>query len=342
MKKSFYDIKELEKFLKANGFSERDLRRTRRLIFREYKQLDDLGWSDELVEKVQLNFQTSFLKLVTRVDSKIDGASKLLFETPDGKQIETVILRIATGRTSICLSSQVGCTESCRFCSTGEMGFFRNLKYEEIVDQVVQAGRILAEEERSLRNIVFMGMGEPLRNYDNLESAVELFLNGSLFQFADKHITVSSLGIPELIIKFAERFPQVGLALSLNGSNDQVRSEIMPINDKYSMADLRTMLEKLEEVRTSGVMIEYIMFKDQNDSLEAAAEVAEFLKGLNVHINLIPYNPDYSLNKSFQSSPVETVEAFQAYLKAQGYTVTRRFSLGQDIAAACGQLANKG
>ena len=342
MKKSIYDIKAFEYFLEGNGFTERDLRRTRRMIFREYSSLDDLGWDDSLLNKFSDEFETSYLKLVARADSKVDGASKLLFETSDGKQIETVILRIASGRTSICVSSQVGCTEQCRFCSTGEMGFLRNLKYEEIIDQVVQAGRILAAEGRSLRNIVFMGMGEPLRNYENLETSLALLLNGKVFQFAPKYITVSSLGIPELIVKFAKRFPEVGFALSLNGSNDQARTSIMPINEKYPMADLREMLESLEKIRKTSTMIEYIMFKDINDSLEAATEVADFLEGLDVHINLIPYNPDYSLNKSFQPSSQSTVEAFQQLLKERGYKVTRRFSLGQDIAAACGQLANKG
>ncbi|EDY80955.1 radical SAM enzyme, Cfr family [Verrucomicrobiia bacterium DG1235] len=341
MKTSIYDIKKLEKHLRHNGFGARELRRTYRMLFREFTPLENLGWDDAFTANFKEQFETSYLTLVSRIDSKIDGATKLLFETPDGKKIETVILRIATGRTSICVSSQVGCTEKCRFCATGELGFFRNLKSEEILDQVVQAGRILASEDRSLRNIVFMGMGEPLRNYDNLVAAMDQLLSEHVFKFVPKRITVSSLGIPELIVKFAQRFPQVSLALSLNGSNDAARSEVMPINNRYPMADLRSMLEQLETIREGIVMIEYIMFKDLNDSVEDAAKVAAFLRGLAVHINLIPYNPDYSLNKSFLPSSIETIEAFKNHLQSEGYKVTRRFSLGQDIAAACGQLANK-
>lgn len=341
MKHSIYDIPELEKHLIRRGFGARDLRRTYRLLFREFQPVEKLGWEPSVVEDVEATFESSYLTLISRVDSQIDGASKLLFETRDGKKIETVILRIATGRTSICVSSQVGCTEKCRFCATGELGFFRNLKREEILDQVVQAGQILAEEGRSLRNIVFMGMGEPLRNYDNLVAAMDLLLHESIFKFFPKRITVSSLGIPELIMKFANRFPQVSLALSLNGSNDAGRSEVMPINNRYPMSELREMMRELETIRSAGMMIEYIMFKDLNDSLEAADELAAYLRGLNVHINLIPYNPDYSLNKSFQPSDTEVIDAFKQRLKAGGYKVTRRFSLGQDIAAACGQLANK-
>ncbi|MBD5781332.1 23S rRNA (adenine(2503)-C(2))-methyltransferase RlmN [Pelagicoccus sp. NFK12] len=342
MKHSLYDLPELTKHLSRKGLGDRELRRSNRLLFREFKPLEAIGWDSDILEEIKGAFETSYLTLVSRIDSNIDGASKLLFETRDGKKIETVILRIATGRTSICVSSQVGCTEKCRFCATGELGFFRNLKREEILDQVVQAGRILAEEGRSLRNIVFMGMGEPLRNYQNLMGALELLTTQNVFNFAPKRITVSSLGIPELILKFARRFPQVGFALSLNGSNDAGRSAVMPINDRHPMSQLRAMLEELEEIRGTGAMIEYIMFKDLNDSLEAADEVAAFLQGLDAHVNLIPYNPDYSLNKSYLPSDTGTIEAFKSRLQAAGYKVTRRFSLGQDIAAACGQLANKG
>ena len=156
MKKSIYNLKELEGYLNKSGFGDRDLRRMRRLFFREFTTLENMPWEDEVKEKFNEDFDTSYLKLVARHDSQVDGASKLLFETSDGKRIETVILRINTGRTSICVSSQVGCTEQCRFCSTGALGFFRNLTKEEILDQVVQAGRIIASEGRKLRNIVLI------------------------------------------------------------------------------------------------------------------------------------------------------------------------------------------
>lgn len=146
MNHSLYDTPQLEKYLRRKGFGARDLRRSNRLLFREFQTPDQLGWDEALVADFQEQFETSYLTLVSRIDSKLDGASKLLFETKDGKKIETVILRIASGRTSICVSSQVGCTEKCRFCATGELGFFRNLTREEILDQVAQAGRILASE----------------------------------------------------------------------------------------------------------------------------------------------------------------------------------------------------
>lgn len=341
MKKSFYEIEALEHFLTTAGLGYRELRQARRLLFREFVEIEQMPWNEDLKKSFKSSFKTNYLKLVARADSEIDGATKLLFETNDGKKIETVILRIATGRTSVCVSSQVGCTEQCRFCATGEMGFFRNLQFEEIVEQVMLASRILKDEGRKIRNIVFMGMGEPLRNYDNLVKALQMLLNGRTFQFAHKFITVSSLGLPELILKFANEFPLVSLALSVNASNNSTRSRIMPINDKFNLQALREMLEKLEVIRQSGIMIEYIMFDGVNDSLENASELAEFLKGLDVHINLIPYNPDYSLGKNFIPSSRQTVEKFQQLLKDKGFKVTRRFSLGQDIAAACGQLANK-
>ena len=338
--KSIYDKKDLEKFLTAQGYGYRDLRRARRLLFREFEGLESIPESETVLPKLDEEFQTSFLKLISRIDSNIDGATKLLFETHDGRQIETVILRIATGRTSICVSSQVGCSEKCTFCATGAMGFLRNLTYNEILDQVVHAGRILREEDRKLRNIVFMGMGEPLRNFENLEETLNRLLDGSTFQFVPKFITISSSGLPDLMLKFSKLFPQVGVALSLNAADDKTRQQVMPINERYPMATLRSTLEDMEKVRQSGVMIEYIMFDKVNDSLDDAKNVAEFLQGLDVHINLIPYNPDLSDVKGFNASDPENILAFQTHLKDAGYKVTRRFSLGQDIAAACGQLAN--
>ena len=174
----------------------------------------------------------------------------------------------------------------------------------------------------------------------NLEKSLELLLDGSAFQFAHKFITISSSGLPDLMVKFSKRFPQVGVALSLNAADDETRVQVMPVNEKFPMKVLRETLEEMEEIRQSGVMIEYIMFKGVNDSLEDAKKVAEFLRGLDVHINLIPYNPDLSDVKGFFASNPEDIIAFQDYLKDEGYKVTRRFSLGQDIAAACGQLAN--
>ncbi|MBK1880522.1 23S rRNA (adenine(2503)-C(2))-methyltransferase RlmN [Pelagicoccus mobilis] len=341
MTQSIYDTAALEKHLSRKGFGGRDLRRTHRLLFREFTPLEDMGWEKEMLEDFQNEFDTSYLTLVHRADSQIDGATKLLFETRDGKKIETVILRIATGRTSICVSSQVGCTEKCRFCSTGDLGFLRNLTCDEILDQVMQAGRIIAAEGRRLRNIVFMGMGEPLRNYKNLVASVKLLVTQNVFDINPKRITVSTSGIPDPFVDFAREFPQVSLALSLHGSNDEARSSIMPINNRYPMARIRSMLEELQEIRGTGLMIEYIMFKGINDSLEDAEELKQFLNGLMTHVNLIPYNPDYSLDKSFEPSSEEAVDAFKQHLQDAGHQVTRRFSLGQDIAAACGQLANK-
>ena len=332
--KSVYDLTYWEKELTKQGYGDRELRRRRRLLFREFVSGDTMEWPENL------DLQFNHLTLVDRQDSKVDGASKLLFETADGKKVETVILRISSGRTSLCVSSQVGCTEKCSFCATGAMGFFRNLTFAEILDQVVQAGRILAAEGRSPRNIVFMGMGEPLRNYEGLSSSLDMLLEGRAFQFAPKFITVSSSGIADLMVKFAKDYPGVSLALSLNASNDQVRQVIMPINERFPLSALKEALKEIEVLRNSETMIEYIMFDGLNDSLEAAEEVADFLEGLQVHVNLIPYNIDWSIDRKFMPSSTETITAFQNLLKERGYKVTRRFSLGQDIAAACGQLAN--
>ena len=340
MKPSIFQINELEAFLLESGLTQRDLRPVRRRFFREYVGLAELGLPESVLAAVEDRFQSGFLKVVHRRDSDLDGATKLILETHDGFQIETVILRIASGRVSVCVSSQVGCSEACRFCATGDMGFRRNLSVDEILDQVMIAGRLLAQEDRRIRNLVFMGMGEPLRNPVAVSSAVHALTTGSTFQFVPKYITVSTSGLAERLLEFAGEHPEVSLALSLNAPDDVTREAMMPVNKRHDMAELRATLERLEEIRGSGIMIEYIMFQGVNDSLDQADQVGAFLKGLDVHINLIPYNADMSADSSFVSSDTATIVAFKERLESQGYTVTRRFSLGQDIAAACGQLAN--
>jgi 23S rRNA (adenine2503-C2)-methyltransferase len=337
---SIYDLDRFEAFLGERGFRERDLRRVRRLLFREGATLDSIAWGD--AGDLSDQFATSHLRLVSRQDSSVDGASKLLFETADGRQLETVILRIASGRTSLCVSSQTGCTEKCRFCATGAIQFYRNLDWTEIIDQVVQASHLIAPEGRQIRNIVFMGMGEALRNGKNLRRAIDLLTTGRAFQFAPGKLCVSSLGLPEHMLEFAREYPEVNLALSLNAPNDSIRSVIMPINEKYPMARLLDMLIQLEAMRPNReIMVGYVLFRDLNDAPEHARQLSRFLEGRSVHLNLIPFNPDEGTPADLLPSTLERTKAFQAILQDAGFKVTRRYSLGQDVAAACGQLANQ-
>lgn len=280
------------------------------------------------------------LKLFRRCDSQIDGASKLLFKTSVGMLIESVILRIATGRTTLCVSSQVGCAAACDFCATGKMGIAQNLSAAEILDQVLQAGQILSTEDRRLQNVVFMGMGEPFHNTDNLYEVIETLTATHLFGRSPGSILVSTVGVADEMLRFVERFPLVNLALSLHTVDQQTRETIIPLAKKYPLQQLHATLVAVNRIQQRETMIEYLMLKDVNDSLDDARQLAEWLTGIEAHVNLIPYN-------AIEDSPHLTgtgrddITAFADVLKSAGQKTTVRYSLGSDIAAACGQLVRK-
>ncbi|MCC6494007.1 MAG: 23S rRNA (adenine(2503)-C(2))-methyltransferase RlmN [Pirellulales bacterium] len=282
------------------------------------------------------------LELHRRTDSQQDGASKLLFRTRAGMLIEAVILRIATGRTTLCVSSQVGCAAACEFCATGKMGVAQNLSPGEILDQIVRARQLLAAEGRTLRNLVFMGMGEPLHNEENLYAALQSLTAPDLFHQPPSRILVSTVGLPDAMIRLARRFPSVHLALSLHSANQPVREGLMPLARRYPLVDLRRALAQINRLQPAGidVMIEYLMLAGVNDSLEAAAELVAWLAGLRVHVNLIPYNPIDDA-PHLAGSDRDARESFGARLKAAGLKTTIRYSLGADVAAACGQLVRQ-
>jgi len=308
-------------------------------------------------------FQT--LEIVERHDSKTDGATKLVFQcldlrysesafctrkevkrqnkkgagsacfqTLEKEKVEAVILRIASGRTSLCISSQIGCAADCQFCATGAMGFIRNLTADEMLDQVLLAKRLLRKEGRTLRNVVVMGMGEPLHNEENLFQCLEILRDPRFFNLADRHLMVSTVGVPDAMVRFAERFPGIQLALSLHSARQEVREQLMPI------AKFQT-LEKLHKIfpDIGNLMVEYLMLKGINDSPEDLAALIEYLDGSQAHINLIQFNSHPSAK--YQPITPEARKAFGEALKNAGFRVTLRYSLGEDIAAACGQLAGK-
>jgi 23S rRNA (adenine2503-C2)-methyltransferase len=295
----------------------------------------------------KLNFQT--LEIIERHDSKIDGATKLIFSClggtaaspstgieadapPSGERIEAVILRIATGRTSLCISSQVGCAADCQFCATGKLGFIRNLTAGEMLDQVLLAKRLLREEGRTLRNVVVMGMGEPLRNEENLFQCLEILRDKRFFNLSENHLLVSTVGIPDAMIRFAERFPNIQLALSLHSARQEVRERIMPVSKVHT-------LEMVQKALPKKLMVEVLLLRGINDTLEEISAILEFLKGTQAHINLIQFNA-YP-GAPFEPVSKETREAFGKELRKAGFKTTLRYSLGDDIAAACGQLAGK-
>jgi len=333
---TIYDRDEAETIRRRNAIQPHQMKLFRNALFKHSE-----SWSGALAvlpEPARSDFmnhlQFECIALAERHDSSIDGASKLIFRTDDGNLIESVVLRPKTGRTSICISSQVGCACYCSFCATGKMGFTRNLTQAEILDQVMQANRMVKPEGRSIRNVVFMGMGEPLLNVEHVFAAVDFLKSAEYFNMSGAHITVSTVGIPHAMEQLVETFPDVQLALSLHSARQDVRERLMPQSRRYTLEHLRETLKKVSAGRK--VMIEYLMLAGVTDREEDLQALMDYLKGIPVHINLIPFN-EYPGNNLHGTATSDRAH-FCDRLKAAGFNTTMRYSLGSDVAAACGQL----
>lgn len=294
--------------------------------------------SKPLREKLEENF---LIDKITLDDQQIssDKTIKCAFQVEPGKVVEGVLIP-TTSRTTACISSQVGCSLSCTFCATGRLKLMRNLTAGEIVDQVVYL-RDQAEGRygQTLSNIVYMGMGEPLLNYKNVLRSVELLTSEEGLGISPRRITVSTAGIAKMIKKLGDDEVKFNLALSLHAANDKKRSKIMEINDTNDLDTLQEALEYFYEKTGTRVTFEYIIFRDFNDMLEDAQELAEFCKCVPCKINIIEYNPIDE--GGFQQADPAKVDAFAKYLEDRNLVVNIRRSRGKDIDAACGQLANK-
>ncbi len=277
------------------------------------------------------------LALHQRLDSAVDGATKLLFRTAQGLLTEAVVLRIASGRSTLCVSSQVGCAAACRFCATGKMGLARSLSAPEILDQALTAGQLLVAEGRRLRNVVFMGMGEPFHNEAALTSALATLTDPAAFHLSPAKIMVSSVGVIEGMLRCAQRFPRVGLALSLHSTRQDVREQLIPLAKKYPLGELRRAIVELNRIQARAVMLEYLLLDGLTDTDDDARALLEWTEGLRVDLNLIPYNAIDDAPGLRGSTP-QVAASFAARLKAAGRRTTVRHSLGRDIEAACGQL----
>jgi 23S rRNA (adenine2503-C2)-methyltransferase len=266
---------------------------------------------------------------VVRTDTASDGTEKALFETHDGRPVEAVLMRYRDGRRSLCVSSQSGCPLTCTFCATGTMRFGRNLTASEILDQALHFRR-----KEPVNHAVFMGMGEPLMNLDSVLAACERFPDIGI---AHSNIGVSTVGWIPGIERMAEEGPPVRLALSLHAADEALRSEIMPVNDRYPLRDVLDACLRWHERRRRQVFVEYLMLDGVNDRYEQAVALAEVLEPRRVFkVNLIPYNPTDS---GYRGSGRDAIAAFRAALEERGVRTTVRLTRGRDIAAACGQLA---
>jgi len=272
-----------------------------------------------------------------------DGSVKFLFELDDGKNVESVLMP-GSGqpeKMTLCISSQVGCAVDCKFCVTGKNGFFRHMRADEIVDQVLFARKHLNEENkgRTLRNIVFMGMGEPLLNTDSVIQAMRVLTEEKGAAFHPKRITVSTSGIAPGLEQLIKADLGVGLAISLNAPNDEKRNEIMPINKRYPLAELLEICHRFPLQSNQQITFEYVLIKGFNDNPEDAAQVVKLMHGMKAKVNLIPFNPDPCLPYERPSNDIVT--SFHQFLKDRDVIATVRWSKALDVSGACGQLAGQ-
>lgn len=275
--------------------------------------------------------------LQTREESQ-DGSIKYAFVLTDGQIIESVLIP-DQDRYTLCVSSQVGCAMGCRFCLTGTMGFKRNLTAAEMVNQIHFVMEELNSQGKGrLNNLVFMGMGEPLANFENLLTALDILLDPRGLNFSDRKVTVSTCGLVARMAEFGRR-SSVNLAISLHAADDQTRSQLMPVNDTYPLASLLEACRQYPVPKRRRIMMEYVMIKDCNDSKTAARKLVKILHGIPCKINLLPFNECPAL--PFKCPSRATIEAFQEILLQADYTVLIRESRGADISAACGQLASQ-
>ena len=303
--------------------------------------LDDLSeMSDlslDLRARLEAGWETRALDVVGAQRS-VDGTTKALLRTRDGARIESVMIP-EENRTTLCVSTQVGCPLACSFCATGALGFTRNLTTAEIVDQVCRA-RERVEPERSLTNIVFMGMGEPLLNLPNVLEAVRLLIHPKAFGMAPRRVTVSTVGVIPRLPELLEVGP-INLAVSLHATTDAVRDELVPLNRRYPLGDLLDALRQSPHVTPRRpVFFEYTLIAGVNDSTDDARRLPNLLRGIPCKLNLIPMNAH--ADSPFRAPTDEACDAFLRELARLGMIVTLRRSRGPDIDAACGQLALRG
>jgi 23S rRNA (adenine2503-C2)-methyltransferase len=273
-------------------------------------------------------------------ESKDGKTFKVLIVLEDSEKIETVLMRYQDGRNSLCVSSQVGCALGCKFCATGKMGFKRNLTSDEIVEQFLFFSRFLKKkfgESEKITNVIFMGMGEPFLNYDQVMKSIEILNDESMIGLGARNISISTSGVIEGIKKFSKEVRQINLAISLHAPNDELRSKLMPVNRKDNLKDVLDAVDEYISKKNRKVMFEYLLIDGVNDTQEHAKELAAFMKSPLYMVNLINYNP----TGNFKPSSKKNVEKFLNALKEGGVNATLRHSFGGDIKAACGQLAGK-
>ena len=331
-----YDLEDLKKEL--IGLGEKAFRAEQ--IFKwlyvdKVKSFDEMtNLSLELREKLKENYTICNFKILKKLESS-DGTKKYLFDILDGNAIESVLMQYHYGK-SICVSSQVGCKMGCKFCASTGIPFIRNLSSGEIVEQILAVEQDIGEK---ISNVVFMGIGEPLDNYNNVIKAIRILNNQKGLNIGARHISVSTSGLVPRIYDLANENIQCTLSVSLHASNNETRSSMMPINNRYNIEELMKACKDYIKITNKRISFEYALARDNNDNLDDAKELVKLLKGMLCHVNLIPINKIE--NGKFTKSSNENIIKFRDYLNDHGIVATIRRELGSDIDAACGQLRRK-
>lgn len=341
---SIYDDIVLSKFLAEQGEKPFRLQQIHQALYKDL--VEDITTCTTLSQKLRDALSQEFtqhLLTVHHIANSDDGqTTKFLLDTHDDKHIECVIMRHLSGRNTLCISCQVGCPMGCAFCATGKLGLIRNLTVGEIVEQVMIGIHYLKKEKLQLRNIVFMGMGEPFLNYPEITKALAIFCGPKCLNFSERRVTISTCGIVPGIKKLMVDFPQISLAISLHAPNDETRKSIMPVDQTYPLKDLIWALDEYVAKTNKRIFYEYIMIQWVTDKLEFAYQLAELLKGKLAHVNFIPYNAGEGImGTHMKPSSKLMIHKFQQVLEDAGIPSTIRHTMGDDIDAACGQLALK-
>ncbi len=291
-----------------------------------------------LIEKLEETAVIHTATIASEQHSSDGQTKKVLFQLPDGQYIETVLMRYEKRRT-LCISTQAGCAMGCVFCATGQMGFFRNLTVSEIVAQVLYFAHELAQTEEHVTNIVMMGMGEPLHNYNNTLAALDRLTDETGFNLGARKITISTVGLVPAMRRYADEQRQTPLAVSLHAATDEERDKLIPINHRWPIAELIDACRYYIEKTGRRLTFEWALISGENDTVEQARALGNLLRGMLCHVNLIPLNP--TAGYSGGPSSKERVDAFQAELANYGVSSTVRVRRGIDIQAGCGQLRDR-
>jgi len=341
---SIHNEQKIKDFFKENKIAAFRYSQIENAIYKNF--IDDFEKIETIPKDVRSKLEQNFFYTSLEIDHEITSSNwqttKILFKTKNNEYIESVIMRHLTWRVTLCVSCQVGCPMWCSFCATWKLGLKRNLETHEIVEQIMYAAKTLNSEWNKLRNIVYMGMWEPMLNYDNVKESIEIATAQKKFDLANRRVTISTCGIIPWIKRFTNDFPQTWLAISLHAPNDEIRSKIMPVDQTYPIADLMKSLDEYVRVSNKKVFYEYIMINWVNDNIILADELWRLLKGKLAHVNFIPYNAwEWTSSDWFFPTPRFIIEKFQKILEKYGVVSTIRATMWDDIDAACWQLANK-